>query len=94
MAYDTDTGKRLATRPIGAGSLVDLQGDIAIYIAGRRIHLLRLSDGRNVSIRPRGSGPVLAAIESAGLYYAFNVAGSKRPGRVTFLPLDRLPLPS
>jgi hypothetical protein len=93
VAYDTDTGTRLVTRPIGAGSLVDVQGVVAVYITGRRIHLLRLADGRNVSIRPPGSGPVFAQVESVGLFYAYNVKGSARPGRVRFVPFDRLPLP-
>jgi hypothetical protein len=90
--FDTDTGKALAKRPIGMGKLEDVHEGVAVYIAGRRVHLLRLADGRDVSIRPPGSGPVLAKIESAGLYYAYNIPGHKRPGRVTFVPFDRLPL--
>lgn len=91
IVYDTDTGKRLASWPLGTGALEDMQGDVAVYIAGRRIHLLRLSDGRDVSIRPPGSGDVLAQIESSGLFYAYNVDRGKR-GRATFVPFDELPL--
>jgi hypothetical protein len=90
VAYDTDTGKRILTRSIGMGVLQDVHGDVVVYIAGRRIHLLRLSDGKKTSIRPPGNSAVLAQIEGAGLYYAYNVGGR---GRVTFVPFDQLPFP-
>ena len=92
LVYDTDTGKVVRTVPIGTGRLEDVSDGVLVYVSGRRIHLLRLVDGKKVSIRPPGSSAVLAQIESAGLYYAYNVA-SRKPGRVTFVPFDRLPFP-
>jgi hypothetical protein len=88
VVYDTDTGERVRTVPLGVGRLEDVSDGVLVYVMGRRIHLLRLADGRKTSIRPPGSSAVLAQIESAGLYYAYNVG---RRGRVQFVPFDRLP---
>lgn len=89
VVYDTTTGQRLRTVQIGTGRLEDLSDGVLVYVTGRRIHLLRLADGEKTSIRPPGNSAVLAQIESAGVYYAYNVGGS---GRVTFVPFDRIPL--
>jgi hypothetical protein len=65
--------------------LADYQAGVAVYIAGRVVHLLRLSDRRDVTIRAPGVGPVHAQLEPSGLFYSYG------RGRVAFVPAGRLP---
>ena len=67
--------------------LEDFQAGIAVYTLGGAVHLLRLSDGRDVAIRPPGLGPVHAQLEPSGLFYSYRAAGSPGRGRVAFMPL-------
>jgi hypothetical protein len=64
----------------------------AVLVGGTNIYLERLSDGKVATIPVPGSAPVLAQIDTAGLYYSYTVNDPKYPGRVTFLPTDQLPL--
>jgi hypothetical protein len=79
------TGYRLETRAATSGDalcgepdscrapalrLEDVQSGIAVYVAGRDVHLLRLRDGKNVAVPVRGSGTVHAQLEGAGLFTA------------------------
>ena len=50
--------------------LADLQGDLAVYVAGREVHVLRVTDGRDVVVRRPAVGPVHAQLESTGLFYS------------------------
>lgn len=85
--YDATTGKRTNTwAKRAAGALVDADSNIALYIAGRVIHLLDLSLGHDVTIRTPGTGPVLAQVEPAGLFYSYSAPGDQ-PGRIAFLPI-------
>ena len=64
-----------------------------MYVAGRVIHLLRLADGRDVSLpEPPGSGPVLAQIEEPGLFFAYQVPDADSQGRLGFVPFAALPV--
>jgi hypothetical protein len=93
-ALAVQTGKSLVAFSVGMGKLrhswrlptgARLQGaqsGVAVYLAGRIIHLLRLADGRGAVIRPPGRGQVQAKLGSAGLFYSYVVPGSPRPGRV------------
>jgi hypothetical protein len=48
--------------------------------------VLRLSDGRDVVIHtPDATEPVFARLVPSGLFYAFNVAYARRPGRLVFV---------
>jgi Tol biopolymer transport system component len=78
--------------PSGAEiSLEDAQGNFAAYTSGIAIHLLRLSDGRDRVLQiANEAGPAHAELEPAGLYYSYNAAGKKKPGRVAFVPLEEL----
>jgi hypothetical protein len=67
--------------------LEDFQSGIAVYVAGRDVHLLRLSDKRDVRIRAPGIGPVHAQLEAPGLFYSYRPAASPGRGRVTFMPM-------
>jgi hypothetical protein len=97
-SFDLRTGHRLARRPVQLGfrsapELEDAAGDLVLYVVGADIHVLRLSDGRDVVIHtPDATEPVFASLVPNGLFYAFNVAYAKRPGRVVFVTradLDR-----
>lgn len=55
---------------LAALRLADLQGDLAVYIDGRDVHVLRVSDGTDVVIRRPAVGPVHAQLESTGLFYS------------------------
>jgi hypothetical protein len=85
-------GTSVAWSPDGA-ELEDAAGDLVLYVAGAAIHVLRLSDGRDVVIHtPDATEPVFARLVSNGFFYAFNVAYAKRPGRLVFVTradLDR-----
>jgi len=78
--------------PAPDASLTDLQDEIAVLVSGTDIHLLRLSDGADRVIHVSGTGPVLAQLEPAGLYYSYNTDDATYPGRVVFVPHDQLPI--
>ncbi len=89
--YDADSGTLMKTIPLAAGSLLhDLQNGLAVYVHGRKIHVLRLSDGRKLTFSPPGKGSVDAQIESSGLFYSYNYKGGRSPGRVVFVPFATL----
>jgi hypothetical protein len=89
--YGIGDGKLARTRRLLPGArLQNAQEGVAVYLAGRTIHLLRLSDGRDAIVRPPGQGPVQAKIGSAGIFYSYVVRGSRRPGRVAFASLQSL----
>src|SRR5262249_39007565 len=67
----------------GPVALEGAQHGFAAYAEGIVIHLIRLSDGRDVVLSiPGEEGPVNTDLEPDGFYYSFNEAGSKTPGRV------------
>jgi hypothetical protein len=73
--------------PLAALRLEDFQSGIAVYVVGRDVHLLRLSDKRDVRIRAPGLGPVHAQLEPSGLFYSYRPAASPGRGRVAFVPM-------
>jgi len=90
---DSGTGQFITRWPAPPDAqLVDLQNGVAVLIAGRDIHLLRLSDGRAAVIEPPGEGPVLAQLEPSGLFYAYKADDTSYPGRIEFIPFDQLSL--
>jgi hypothetical protein len=50
--------------------LEDLHRDLVVYVLRRQIHVLRLTDGKDVVVRMPGKGPVEAQIEGSGLSYS------------------------
>jgi hypothetical protein len=70
--------------------LEDVQNGLAVYELGRSIHLLRLSDGRDVVFRTPAEGPVHAQLEAPGLFYSYRLSSSTMPGRVAFVPFATL----
>src|SRR5438270_749772 len=67
--------------------LADYQAGIAVYVVGHGIHLLRLSDKRDVTIAAPGLGPVHVQLEQSGLFYSYRPAPSPTRGRVAFMPM-------
>jgi hypothetical protein len=63
--------------------LADLQGNLAVYIHGRAIHVLRWPDLHDVVLRRPATGPVHAELEATGLSYS---SGK----RVSFIPRSEI----
>lgn len=74
-----------------ASELEDVQGRLLAYVVDTRVHVLDLSNGREVVVNtPGATGPAHAAFGSGGLFYSYNEAYAKRPGRVGFVSLAAL----
>jgi hypothetical protein len=82
--YDVSTGAGVLQRPLPARfRLVDVDGGIAVLLRNNIVMLLRLEDGRSVTLTP-GRSPVLAELEAPGLYYSYGTRDDH--GRVVFMP--------
>jgi WD40-like Beta Propeller Repeat len=80
--YSVQTGVQSESRPIPSGyKLADVDGGIAVLRRPTAIRVLRLDDGRSLTIERRG--PMFAELEAPGLYYSYAVG---KTGRVAFLP--------
>jgi WD40-like Beta Propeller Repeat len=94
--YDTRSGAKTATRPLAPNEgaeprLLDVQGNVAVYVTGGAVHVLRLSDGRDLALAlPRAAPPFDAQLASSGLYVTWNQMHTRRYGRFTFVPLQAL----
>jgi dipeptidyl aminopeptidase/acylaminoacyl peptidase len=99
-AYDTATGELRWERRVPAGAQLEAaDGRLVVYTAGSSIHLL--SRGRDRVVRTGAQRlrrlrnvvdrPVHAALTPHGLYYCFNVADARYPGRVVFIPRSSTP---
>jgi Tol biopolymer transport system component len=86
-SYGAATGALELSRPLPAGyRLADADGGIAVLLSADTVMLLRLDDGRSLTLAP-GGGPTLADLEPPGLYYAHPVG---RGGRVALLPRSEI----
>jgi len=63
--------------------LADVDGGIAVLRSTDTVRLLRLDDGRSLTLAAGGE-PALADLEPPGLYYSY--ATSDGGGRVVFVP--------
>jgi Tol biopolymer transport system component len=87
QVYNAATGAPAGTFQLARSSrrtLADVDHGVAVYVEGRTVHALRLSDGRQTSFAAPGKGRVFAQLETAGLFTAYTLAG-RRPGRIAFL---------
>jgi len=79
---------------VGSGSaskLEDVQGGLLAYVVDTYVHVLDLSNGREVVLNtPGATGPLHASFGSGGLFYSYNEAYAKRPGRLGFITADAL----
>jgi hypothetical protein len=83
-SYDVRSGAAEIQRTLPAGyELVDADGGIAVLRLADTIKLVRLGDGRTLTLVP-GRQPALAELEPAGLYYSYATADGS--GRVVFVP--------
>ena len=91
IVIDLATGhKRVLRTALGTDRtqqvLVGTSGDLVAYVSDDTVHVMRISDGREVVLDTRsGTGPVHAQFVSTGLYYAYNEAYATKPGRVGFI---------
>jgi hypothetical protein len=94
--YDITTGRRTRSWALETGGdakpqLLDAEGNFAVYLAGIAIHLVRLTDGRDLALaienQADGGG---ADLEPEGLFYAYNESSTKKPGRVAFIAAEDL----
>jgi Tol biopolymer transport system component len=90
----TGAGRLRRSWPTAArgARLEGVEAGIAVYVAQRRIHLLRLRDGRRVTLNPPGRGEVHADLDRTGLFYAYAVGEGRQNGRVAFLAFPKVRL--
>jgi hypothetical protein len=88
--WDASSGhlNGVAALPAGTGAAVleDLQSGIAVYLRGRAVHAVRLSDSKHAAFVVPGRRAVAAQIEAPGLFYAYNTTSGSSRGRVVFVP--------
>jgi hypothetical protein len=90
--YDAASGRPRAKRrlPPALGRprhLAGVQGDVAAYVAGLAIHVLRLSHGSDLVVDLRTAAePVFARLTSAGLFYSYTDPRRLPAGHVVFVP--------
>ena len=93
---DLSSGRRIASWPVKRGfgpapALEGARGDLAAYVIGAAVHIVRLSDSREVVVdTPHATGPVFARFVPSGLFYSFNQSYAKRPGRLVFVARSEL----
>ncbi len=93
---DTVTGATIARLALRRGEgpppvLSGVQGGLAVYTAGVALHLLRISDGRDVILRtPKIGSGLEARLGPRGLIYVYNAAYSRYSGRLQFVPWHEL----
>jgi hypothetical protein len=82
--------------PRGA-TMEDARGDLVVYqTPADQLHLLRLSDGRDVALRFRGQGqtgqPASGRLDPAGLFYAYTrlTANDEDSGTIGFVAAGEL----
>ncbi|HEY5478939.1 MAG TPA: hypothetical protein VIJ84_04935 [Gaiellaceae bacterium] len=87
--YNVFSGKLVKTISLPDGSLLGgLEKGLVAYVANvdYRIHVLRLSDRKDVTFSPPGPDYLGAQIAAAGLFYTYNNPSGQAPGRVVFVP--------
>jgi hypothetical protein len=99
--YDVRSGRRVASWPLAKPpqELAGAAAGLVVFVRGRSVHVVRLRDGREAVFevpahRIPGANPgtkrVYAEISPSGLYYSYNLARGRYPGRVVFVPLARV----
>ena len=88
--YDTVTEalvKRipLVSRSKAAPRLGGLESGVAVYLVGRQVRAVRISDGRDRLLAVAPGTPVDAQIEKTGAWFAYNRGKGAGRGRVVFV---------
>jgi hypothetical protein len=89
--FNAGTGVPVRTLPVAAGAAkLDVYAGLAAYAVGRRVHVLRLSDGRDAVLATTPRAVEGLEIEAPGIAYSYNsVKGIKDVGNVGFVPMRR-----
>jgi hypothetical protein len=93
--YNPASGAKVKSIPLGPAAalgLIGVNSRLALLRSPRRLVLVRLSDGRLISLplpAGRAASIVDVRLTEAGLFYAYNVRRSPR-GRIVFQPSARL----
>jgi hypothetical protein len=89
--YNAQNGAGVRTLPVAAGaSRLDVHAGIAVYATGRKVHALRLSDGRDEVLATAPRTVAALEIEAPGIVYAYNtVKGGRDVGNLAFVPLAK-----
>ena len=86
LVYDASSVRlRRAVRVDRRSRLAGVAGGLVAWTTGSEIHLLRLRDGREATIRTTSRSPVEAALTSAGLFYVLHPRPVPRAQAVPFL---------
>jgi Tol biopolymer transport system component len=89
---DLRSGRRTGSWPVRRGfgpaaEIEDATRGLVAYVVGAAVHILRLSDGREIVIdNPNATEPVFARFVPSGLFYSFNKSYDRRPGRLVYVP--------
>jgi hypothetical protein len=87
------TTKSLQLGPAAAFTLAGVNAKLALLRGPGRLVLLRLSDGKLISIplSPAAANSLVdARLTDAGLFYAYNALKAKMKGRIVFEPVTKL----
>ena len=89
--FNSKTGVAVKTWPVAAGAAqLDVHSGIVAYAVGRRVHVLRLADGKDAVLATAPRAIADLEIEAPGIVYAYNtVKGIKDVGNLAFVPLSK-----
>jgi hypothetical protein len=89
--YSASSGLRRATWPTQPGAArLDVASGLAVYAVGRKVHALRLLDGKDAVLATAPRAIEDLEIEAPGIVYAYNtVKGIKDVGNLAFVPLAK-----
>jgi hypothetical protein len=91
--YQPATGRQTKSIPLGPAAMLQLAGvnsTLALLRSPQRLVLVRLKDGKLISLALRAKSHVDAKLTDAGLFVAFNVQRGRAKGRIVFEPTARL----
>jgi hypothetical protein len=91
--YEPATGRATKSIPLGPAAMLQLAGvnsTLALLRSPRRLVVVRLSDGKLISLALSTRSHVDAKLTGAGLFYAYNVRRGRAKGRIVFEPTAKL----
>src|SRR5712691_2386305 len=89
--YNSHTAALVKKWPVTAGAgRLDVRSGIAVYAVGRKVHALRLCDGKDAVLATAPRAIQGLEIEAPGIVYAYNtVKGINDVGNLAFVPLAK-----
>jgi FG-GAP-like repeat/FG-GAP repeat len=85
--YSPVSGKQVRSIPLGPAASLQLAGvnaQLALLRSPRRLVLVRLRDGKLLSLALRTKSHIDAKLTGAGLFYAYNIPRGRARGRIVF----------